>query len=366
MTTMKKRTIFSTLLLLTLAIFSAGSHAQTSEKWKPDLLGNGYEMRHVDQGSDYTGPVISTIIRKVCHRDSAATASDVRRGVLYVHGFNDYFFQQEMGDRFVDHGYDFYAVDLRRYGRSLTAGQKPFDIRDMASYFPDIDSALVEMQHNGISEVILMGHSTGGLTTAYFESRRHPEIIKALILNSPFLDWNQGWKERLIPAVGMLGRLFPDFPISQGTSTAYAESLLKEHHGEWTYNTDWKLIQSPPVTAGWVRAITEAQHALRDGHADIRIPILLLYSSESVSGSEWIPAHNRADGVLDVSDIKKFGRELGPDVTCVKVIGGLHDLVLSAPQIREPLYRYIFNWLDRTLPPASPLPDSQNQPDQNS
>ncbi len=182
---MKKCTIFSTLLLLTLAIFSAGSHAQTSEKWKPDLLGNGYEMRHVDQGSDYTGPVISTIIRKVCHRDSAATASDVRRGVLYVHGFNDYFFQQEMGNRFVGHGYDFYAVDLRRYGRSLTAGQKPFDVRDMASYFPDIDSALVEMQHNGISEVILMGHSTGGLTTAYFESRRHPEIIKALILNSP-------------------------------------------------------------------------------------------------------------------------------------------------------------------------------------
>ena len=120
-------------------------------------------------------------------------------------------------------------------------------------------------------------------------------------------------------------------------STAYAESLLKQYHGEWTYRTDWKFIQSPPVTAGWVRAITRAQKALRNGKADIRIPVLLLYSSASVDGS----------GVLDVKDIKKYGMELGPDVTCAKVEGGMHDLVLSAKDVREPLYRYIFAWLAR-------------------
>lgn len=350
---MKKRTQISTLLLLAATILSISSAATDRYTWQPDVLGDGYEMRHVDQGTDYTGPVISTIIRKLCPPEP--DGASVRRGVLYVHGFNDYFFQKEMGDRFVSHGYDFYAVDLRRYGRSLTAGQKPFDVRDMRSYFPDIDSALTVMERSGIDEVILMGHSTGGLTTAYFESRCHPEIIKALILNSPFLDWNQGWKERLIPAVCLLGKLFPDFKIPQGQSTAYAESLLRQYHGEWSYNTDWKLIQSPPVTAGWVRAITEAQDALRDGRADIRIPVLLLYSDKSIGGSEWTPEHNRADGVLDVNDIRKYGRELGPDVTCAKVIGGMHDLVLSAPGVREALYRYIFGWLDRTLPEESTL-----------
>lgn len=345
---MKKRTRFSAFLPALLLIFSLSLQAQVSTAWQPDVLGDGYEMRHVVQPADYTGPVISTIIRKLSPADT--DSSTVRRGVLYVHGFNDYFFQSEMGDRFVAHGYDFYAVDLRRYGRSLMDGQPRFDVRDMSSYFPDIDSALVVMERSGIREVILMGHSTGGLTTAYFESCCHPEIIKALILNSPFLDWNQGWKEHIIPAVSLLGKFFPNFEISQGTSTAYAESLLKQYHGEWTYNTDWKLIQSPPVTAGWIRAITSAQHALRDGHADIRIPILLLYSSQSINGSAWTPEHNTADGVLDVNDIKKYGLELGPHVTCVKAIGGLHDLVLSAPQVREPLFRYIFSWLNRTLP----------------
>ncbi len=340
-----KKHIFGLLAIL-LLLFPAQLGAQAAKGWVPDMLGDGYEMRHVSQPDDYAGPVISTIIRKlVPDSQKGIDRQATTRGVLYIHGFNDYFFQKEMGDRFIEHGYDFYAVDLRRYGRSLVKEEKAFDIRDISSYFPDIDSALTVMQREGLSEIILIGHSTGGLTAAYFESRCHPEAIKALILNSPFLDWNLGWKERLIPCISLLGKFFPNFKISQGKSTAYAESLLKQHHGEWDYRTDWKLIQSPPVTAGWVRAITRAQRGLRDGKADIRIPILLLYSSRSINGSEWTPDHNRADGVLDVSDIKKYGLQLGPDVTYACVKDGLHDLVLSAPSVREPLYRYIFMWL---------------------
>lgn len=343
---MKRPTLLTLLSLIVISLTARFNSQAASPGWQPDILGDGYEMRQVRQPDDYAGPVVSTIIRKLCP-DVAIDSTRTRRGVLYVHGFNDYFFQAEMGNRFVGHGYDFYAVDLRRYGRSIVKGEKDFDIRDISAYFPDIDSALVAMTRSGLSEIILLGHSTGGLTSAYFESRCHPKEIKALILNSPFLDWNLGWQERLIPAVCLLGKFFPNFKISQGESTAYAESLLKDRHGEWTYRTDWKFIQSPPVTAGWVRAITRAQKGLRDGKADIRVPILLLYSARSVSGPEWTAEHNRADGVLDVADIRKYGSRLGPDVTCVRVEGGLHDLVLSAPSVREPLYRYIFSWLSR-------------------
>ena len=332
------------LLLLLSSVWTAAS-AQIDWNWQPDILGDGYEMRHVKQEYTFSGPAISTIIRKTHPTDS--TEAKITRGVLYIHGFNDYFFQAEMGDRFVEHGYDFYAVDLRRYGRSLLPGQKPFDVRDLSHYFPDIDSALVAMKQAGIKEVILMGHSTGGLIASYFESRQHPAIIKALILNSPFLDWNLGWKERIIPAVTLLGRIVPDMKITQGESTAYGESLLKGAHGEWTFDTRWKMPRPPDVTAGWVRAISLAQHDLRDGKADIRVPILLLYSSRSVNCSEWTPEFQRADAVLDVNDIKKYGMELGPHVTCVKVMNGMHDLVLSAPTVREPLYRFIFQWLEK-------------------
>lgn len=329
-------TTFLTLLIWIVAV------SQTSGQWRPDILGDGYEMRHVSQPDDYSGKVISTIIRKL-----ALDSLHNLKGVLYVHGFNDYFFQSEMGDKFVEHGYDFYAVDLRKYGRSILPGQKKFELRNINEYFADIDSAVAVMKATGLREIILMGHSTGGLTVSCYLNDKRPEIIKGLILNSPFLDWNLGGMEKFVWAVSALGKVFPNMKISQGKSTAYSESLLKAHHGEWGYNTDWKLEQSPDVTAGWVRAINLAQKSLRDGKADIRIPILLMYSSNSVDGDGWEEKFNHGDAVLDVKDIKKYGAELGPDVTCVKVMEGLHDLVLSRPEVRAPLYRYIFSWLKR-------------------
>lgn len=320
-----------------------------ADGWQPDVLGGGYEARTVDQGRDYSGAVVSTIIRKMAP-DSLATG----RGVLYVHGFNDYFFNARMGDEFTAQGYDFYAVDLRKYGRSIRPGQRLFEARSLREYFPDIDSALVQMRRDGVRETVLMGHSTGGLITAYYMAETGDTQVDALVLNSPFLDWNLGWKERLVPAIDMWGGLFPNTPISQGASTAYAESLLKSERGDWEYNTNWKLVQSPDVTAGWVRAISEAQHALRDGRADINVPILLMYSDKSVDTPEWSPAHNAADGVLDVADIRHYGLQLGKDITCFRVYGGLHDLLLSNPRLLAALYPRIFSWLATTLPPLPP------------
>ncbi len=327
--------VFTILSLLVTVTVAAGN-----DPWQPDILGDGFTRRYVTQPADELGEARSTEIRHLVADDS------LHRGVLYIHGFNDYFFQREMALKFIDHGYNFFAVDLRRYGRSLMEGQRAFDIRSLNDYFPDIDSALVDMQRLGIDHITLMGHSTGGLIAAYYMSQQHPGVIDNLVLNSPFLDWNLGSKEWLIPLVTAWGKWFPDTEISQGKSSAYAESLLSQYHGEWSYDTDWKKPQSPDVTAGWVRAITLAQRALRDDKADIKVPVLVMRSDRSVTGSEWDESHNSADGVLDVKDIAKYGAELGPDVTQVVVPGGLHDLFLSSPGVRAGLYTYLFTWLD--------------------
>lgn len=325
-------------LLLCLLVAAAGF----AQQWQPDILGDGYQSRRVDQGTDYSGPVVSTIIRKL----APDTVASQHAAVLYVHGFNDYFFQAEMGDRFTAKGYDFYAVDLRKYGRSLLPGQRRCEARDISEYFPDIDSALVAIQRTGIHRIALMGHSTGGLITACFMARNDRPDIKALLLNSPFLDWNLGWKEHIVPLVAFWGKFFPNTRISQGDSTGYGESLLRGAHGEWTFNTDWKTLHSPDVTAGWIRAIDRAQRSLRDGKARISVPILLMYSARAVGGSEhWTPVYDTGDAVLDPADIRRYGCMLGPNVTCLKVNGGLHDLILSRPAVRDPLYRYIFHWL---------------------
>lgn len=348
---MRSRNLLVGLLCITAALLSVSvrTHAYDPGRWTTDtVLHDGYQVTTVVQPDDYSGPVQSTVIRR------CETPAPSRKGVLYVHGFNDYFFQYEMGEKFNEQGYDFYALDLRKYGRSLKEGQKMCQVRRISEYFPDIDSALTIMRTDGVKEIVIMGHSTGGLTVSCYMSemdhRDSQEVrdIKAVVLNSPFLDWNLGKLECLVPALSFIGKIAPGINIKQGGS-AYSQSLLASDHGEWQYNTEWKRYNSTDVDLGWIRAIDRAQHSLRGDKADISQPILLLYSARSAAGKEWNESFGHADGVLDVNDIRKYGRMLGPDVTSMRVEGGLHDLILSAPDVREAVYKQIFEWLDCIL-----------------
>lgn len=337
---MKK--ITGILIALITIVIPTGMGAVTAydTAWHPDSALTDYQYRYVDQGHDYSGEVRSTIIRR------EVAGSQV--GVLYIHGFNDYFFQSNMGDYFVDHGVNFYAVDLRKYGRSLMPGQRRFQARDLQEYFPDIDSALVVMSDSGIRDVVMIGHSTGGLIATYYISKVRPQMVKGLILNSPFLDWHLSkFQERiLVPIVGCVASAMPRLNIPQGNSTAYSESLLEDGHGRWTYDTTKKLRVSPPVEASWIRAIDRAQAEMQQGNV-VKIPILLMHSDSTVEADQWTEACNRGDCVLDIADISHYGRRLGPSVTEATVAGGVHDLVLSEPAVEQAVLRSMLSFLKR-------------------
>lgn len=327
------------------ACFSAKAQERV---WEPDLL-PGFEATTVEMPADYAGEVVCTVVRHLVP-DSLPCK---RVAVVYVHGYNDYFFQSEMGERFAGQGYNFYAVDLRKYGRSWRQGQRHFEVRDIAEYYPDIDAAIAAALADGNTSVALMGHSTGGLTLACYLASGAGEgfPVGALLLNSPFLDMNlSGFNERIaVPVVSWLSRLFPDAEISQGGDNSYAQSILARYHGEWDYRTDWKLEVSPDVTFGWLGAIHRAHKFIQPG-ADISVPILLMHSDNSVACSGgWSPGLNSGDAVLDVGEISLYGLRLGRNVDELTVAGGMHDLFLSRKPVRESLYSSVFAWLAGVL-----------------
>ncbi|MBQ3555632.1 MAG: alpha/beta hydrolase, partial [Bacteroidales bacterium] len=89
------------IVLISVILYCSYSHAQ----YKSDELDNGLLCRTIDMPDDYEGKVVCTLIKRDCEQKS-------KKALLYVHGFNDYFFQAEMADRFNAEGYNFYAVDL--------------------------------------------------------------------------------------------------------------------------------------------------------------------------------------------------------------------------------------------------------------
>lgn len=314
----------------------------TDISWHPDIL-EGFEARYVNQGEAFDGPCRSTIVRKLCPEGS-------EKAFLYIHGFNDYFFQSEMGERFVDSGYNFYAVDLRRYGRSREPWQYPFNIRNQEEYFNDIDSALVQIRKDGNTDITLGGHSTGGLTVALFGAVRGEDVgVNRIVTDSPFLEWNFSafMRKIAIPVVGGLGKIFKNMKIKQGHCDGYAYSLLKEYDGEWTYNTDWKMIYSPPVTASWINAISSAQSKLMKKRENIKVPILVMHSSRKIDGCNYTPEFQTGDAVLDPFMLQERGEKLGTVREVCAIDSGLHDLILSRKFVRDQAYDTIFSFIRR-------------------
>jgi alpha-beta hydrolase superfamily lysophospholipase len=316
-----------------------------------DVLGQPYERHTIELGTDDEGPVVATLIRR-----RAETPS--RRAVLYVHGFVDYFFQTHLADFFVERGWDFYALDLRKYGRSLLAHQTPNFARSMTEYYPELDEAArIIREVDGHDQLLVAGHSTGGLITSLWaHSRQGQGIVDGLFLNSPFFDFNAPWLLRrpVITALTTISKRTPYRILPASSLGLYGESLHTEQRGEWTYNLDWKPLLGFPVRAGWLEAIRRGQRRLRAG-LSIDVPVLVACSTRTFRGKAWSEDAQITDTVLNVEHIARWAPRLGPRVTIARFDGGMHDLTLSGKDVRTVVFQELGRWVDAFVPaPGTP------------
>jgi alpha-beta hydrolase superfamily lysophospholipase len=292
------------------------------QRWQPDRLLPGFEALELDFPADYDGPVVATLLRlPIAHAERGA--------VLYVHGYSDYFFQRHMAERFAAEGYAFYALDLRKYGRSMRPHQHPNFCKSLSEHYADIDAALQTIGE----PVVLAGHSMGGLVCSLYahEGERRSQV-QSLWLNSPFFDWNlPEWRKVQVHLAAALGRYYPFLNDPKAFRPDYTRTL----RSEWEFDAALKPDYGFPLFYGWLGAISDAFEKLHRGLA-IQCPVLSMHS-------------DRADMVLDWRQIARWSRVLGPNVTVLAFPGGWHDLVLSPGRIREEVFSALFAWAERVV-----------------
>lgn len=313
---------------------------------KPDVLGRGFEAVTLRLPDDSQGQVVATLVRRPAR---SYTQGPSRRAVLYVHGYNDYFFQAHLAHYFADSGIDFYALDLRKSGRSLRAGQTPHFMRDVADYVPELDAALAIIAADGHREVLVNAHSTGALVIAQWLADAAPAtraLITGVILNSPFLDLSPEGvvKDAGARSIGPLAAARP-YAIVQGAGLdLYGRSVHRDYYGEWDFDLEWKSLVGRPVRAGWLAAVRRAQLRVHAG-VDLGCPVLVLTSDRSVRPTAWTEDLRSADGVLDVERITRWAPRLGRHVTAVRLQGAMHDVVLSAGPVRAQAFAQMSRWI---------------------
>jgi alpha-beta hydrolase superfamily lysophospholipase len=291
---------------------------------------------------DYEGKVEATLIRSEKNEIGRIPA-------LYLHGFVDYFFHPHLADEFHLKGFNFFALELRKYGHSTLPHQHPNYCRNIEEYFEEIDLALEQIYGESGRKIIFLGHSTGGLIAPlYAEKGNKKELIQAIVLNSPFLDLNEPAIVKAIgvPILGAFSKLFPYANIPKALDPIYAMSVHKDHTGEWDFDTNYKPIEGFPAYFAWLNAIKNGQDIIKKG-LNLEIPVLLMYASHSFKPKKWSKWVQKSDIVLNVEHMIKYGPRLGSDVTLVEIQDGMHDLFLSSESARNEAFKEMFNWINK-------------------
>ena len=311
--------------------------------WVPDVLGPGYEALTMPLADDDEGEVVATLVR---HRPPSDEPLRPARALLYVHGWNDYFFQTGLAEYWAHQGVAFYAIDLRKYGRSLRPHQTPNYVDDLATYDEDLDAATAQIRRDlgTHARLMVMGHSTGGLVAVLW-ARRRRGTVTGLVLNSPWLELTGSSFMRSLsaPVVAQLARTRPKAPIPTIDPGFYARTLLSAHGGEWVYDEAWRPTPYFPIRAGWLDAVLRGHARVARG-LRLRVPVLMAASARSLVLPRWREEMRRADSVLDVDLLARRAVLLGPIVTVVRIEDGLHDLTLSRPEARARFYAEVTRW----------------------
>ncbi|MGO3886072.1 MAG: alpha/beta hydrolase [Mycetocola sp.] len=323
----------------------------TATGWRTDDLGAPFERRELPLGSDAEGPVVATLVRVapsftrgVRRALSSSELSDV--DVLYLHGWSDYFFQAEHALWWEKQGARFFALDLRKYGRSLRPGQSPGFVDDLRTYDEDIAAAL-DVIRAGTSRprrLVLLGHSTGGLTASLWAAR-HPGELAALVLNSPWLELQTGGmgREALAPLISVGARIAPTTVLPNIDMGYYARAVGRQGGGEWDVHPEWRPVRGFPVRSAWLAAVVSAHEVVAAG-LGLEIPVLTLLSARSTIALSWSEEMRRSDSVLVVENVAARAVKLGGSVTIERLDGALHDVMLSAPEVRQLAYSRISRW----------------------
>lgn len=139
-----------------------------------------YETTVFTLKSDHLGPNRATLV----HARTPKVEQYFYKAILYLHGYGDYYFQWVSHDsrpslitclfcsdhlcqQFLNHGYDFFALDLRKCGRSIISPDQDaykHYFCDISEYDEEITLSIEHMTNQARArekKFILFGHSTG-------------------------------------------------------------------------------------------------------------------------------------------------------------------------------------------------------------
>jgi alpha-beta hydrolase superfamily lysophospholipase len=287
--------------------------------------------------------------------------------ILWLPGLNDYYYHFEFGEKLIKNGYDIWAFFPPNYGKNAQNNDSMYHVNDLKEYFVLIDSIIDDIKVK-YSDIILYGHSTGGLVaTCYSKYGKNKDKISKIILNSPFFDFYMPKMEIVIRdmttnnliniddiwfgkyilswitvfflkiIVYYIALLFKNFNIinqDEKIKNQFKYKIIENYY----FDQEYVKMHRINIKFGWIRTMLYYQYKIQNKETKLNIPVLILHSDKSVLDL----SKEIGDDILNVEDIKKYGSYISDQVEFVSFDNSLHDVLRSE-------YKTAIKYLNKTI-----------------
>lgn len=226
---------------------------------------------------NFEGPGGSVLFRR------AWLPENPERALLVVHGFAEHSGRYEaLGHWFAQRRCAVHAYDLQGHGRSR--GPRNY-VASFDDYLDDLGELLeiVQGEHPDL-DVVLVGHSMGGLITAGFTRGRKPDVL-GVVLSGPALALGRAPSGPKLWLAKLMRRVAPRFLTDAGLP---ANGLSRDPEVQRRYEED-PLVDTR-TTPALALSMMDAIERTAGGGAEVKVPLLLLHGGDdplcSPAGSE--------------------------------------------------------------------------------
>ena len=247
---------------------------------------------------------------------------------VVVHGKGEHSGRYDnLVDIMLPRGYVIYAEDHRGYGRSQGVRGHCEKFQD---YIDDLHNFVdwVQQQHPG-QEIIMIGHSLGGLITLDF-ALKYPEKLAAVVVSSPVLAQKTPVAGLELWLVRKLSRILPTFPIRNKTS---GDSLSHEIGVDSGFDAD--PLCTHRVTPRFFTELTAAMVRTLNAAPNFTLPLLMLLAGD--------------DKLVDPEVSRQFYDKVTfPHKKLIRYEGFYHELFNEIDRLR--VFDDLNNWLEQHKP----------------
>ncbi|MGW4352904.1 alpha/beta hydrolase [Nocardia sp. NPDC004582] len=255
--------------------------------------------------------------------------SEPRAVAVIVHGYAEHSGRYaHVAQRLAESGFAVYALDHTGHGKSEGARANIGSL-DTAADNVRTMLATATGRHPGLPKFVI-GHSMGGLTTAYFATRDQPEV-DGLVLSGPAIDIEAGNAVQRLVAP-LVARYLPNVPVVK---------------------LDSKLVSRDPEV---VRAY-DADPLVHHGGVPARTAGEMLRAGEYVKShldrltAPLLVQHGSADGLASPTGTDRVERDAASKDKTIIRYDGLYHEIYNEPE-QDKVLTDLVNWLEAHLPSA--------------